>query len=477
MQPQPPKRADSAKFSGHSSSYVQPLHSIEGYRSFGQLPNFVVESSLGNLSSAVGTIVPPLASYTPTTPPVKLSGSGMPNAFQSHNGYMSKDFHSDNRHMSGITSMTNLTYTPPNSIKKNAIDKVLPIVPETIKVHKVQVQNVLQPEPKLSKKSQNSKESEFSVDDFISKLLGFDEATMDRSHSKNRKSFYPKPDDNDINKGSLNEVLRVSFLDEEKTYKSFAPPKSVDFDPEMKDRASNVVPARRDSGSISEKYFEKEYLAASEVDFCPPTRFDSEMKDTELYQVPLRTYSRIYKTSGRNDAYQVPSVDGSISSSSTPSPVETSNNFTNSSLSNTRLSFGPYIPSDVEKSPSAFSPTLLSVSPVEDIVMSPMESDKFSMDDSFSEIDKYSSVSSSVKLDRTISTTDSSSSSSASVVVENYKPTFQTLRRNKSAQDESFARNTQYIPSDASFADMKATAKKENNPQVLFDFAKYVLIF
>lgn len=454
MHPQPPKRSDSAKYSSvsHSKGHAQTQGSLEEYhRSFGQLPNFLVEPSQQKKNPIVAGIVPPLSSYSPTASPVgKVS-----------TGYMAKEFQSHSRHPNGSTSMINVAYyanTPPISPRKYSLNKVIPKASES------KLGNGLENDascPKMDEFIGFDNESEYSVDDFIAKLLRFDETTIERKGSKNRKfSRKQLPNLNDDSyKDSLNELLRVSLLEKEELPKrSFKPPKSCDFDPEFKDRTAKKIPPRNSSRIFSESLesFTLQPIDTSQAQLLPSV--SENRNPTEMNALPITPEKSL---AGKSLIQGSKSI---TSSSNLPPisviPVEV---------------VSPIIMEVASPNPiEVASPSPIDVFPntVDGILPSPVEAEK----NAAVNLTSYSdgkSVYSISNFDRKSNSTESSSSSSFSVVgVDVVKPTFQTLRRKRASKDQSFAESTEYIPSDASFAEMKITAKKSNNPQVQFDFAK-----
>ena len=428
MYPEPPRRSDSAKYSSSSLPKRPALSPIafDEFKGSVGLPNFVVEP-LHRESSATSGTVPPLSSYSSAVSKNNVNMSS------TATGYIANEFNGHYRHPDGTNSMINLTNfsnTHPIPPKKDASRSFKEKVSEP---KGTDFQTDVATFPKKEKSLSIENAQAVSVDDFMVKLLRLDgESTLDRQTSQDR--IYPRkaylPLNIDGQKESIHDLLKVTLLEaEELPEDKFYPPKSHDIDQQLKssrevydkplEREPSITAPPRGSSNFAFKADRSSTLNSS----------SSSLGSSE---------SRSSNISNRGQKKDIQQIIYQNSSKSLPAPLQiyTQHQYTNSNL-------GSIYDSELSLPLSNQSPILEKSATV---------------DSASSSFDQLS--------------ISGDSARSIALGTEGYRPTFQTLRRNKSLKEESSQENLPAIPSDAAFSEMKENVKRSNNQTAQFDFAK-----
>jgi hypothetical protein len=294
MHPQPPRRADSAKYQANtlSETFEHAQGSTE-YRpdSLYQL-NFLVEDAHTTTNPALTATVPPLSAFSPDSSPLKGIIA---------TGYTAKTFQSHSRHPNGNTSMVSLTSysnTPPLTPRKSSLSNLA----NTKAFGNLKIETDLS----LPKKEEGyislERKTENSVDDFMAKLMGLDSESNAYNREYDGRKFarnqaFSYLDDTDME--SINESLRVtSLLDSDYVpTRNLSLPKSFELDPELKDTkqtnlasSSQFIAQRKTSKGwpaeikdlLEVNWLEKRDEELSLMTFVPPKTSDLDFSPESI---------------------------------------------------------------------------------------------------------------------------------------------------------------------------------------------------
>ena len=221
MVPQPPRRTDSAKFAVLSPSAA--LMSRIGNLSSKSLPLTPLSSDDTFISNGI----PPLSSYLQQSTP-----DSSPHSIAAASGYVaSQGFQSHARQNNNFASILNLSIN--NPAISNKINSTVTLTSQG---------KTAESEIKVSKNDhdylESAKNSEYSVDQFMSKILSLDYETSlggNLSSPMYEKVYTETNYNDDSRKDKLSDVLKVTILDTNENYnRDFCLPRSADFDAGLK---------------------------------------------------------------------------------------------------------------------------------------------------------------------------------------------------------------------------------------------------